>query len=134
MQITFTPTLSVCKTFNAKECVNRMELIAFKDESFHQLAKIKWYMGRSKNSSVVYCKTWLSGQLIPSEVKIFGVLGIGESEASGFKENSSFSNAFKNAGFTTDFDFTAYSFRGIEHFLHELANQSGFDKTYISKG
>lgn len=89
------PEQGVCNARNLgddKETIHRKVLVAHDVDGFHELVDARWYMGRSKSASVVYCSVWVHGPGCESS-------GYGTAGGYGYhKTSAAFQAAAESAG------------------------------------
>lgn len=79
---------------NKKELVNQMQLVAYKSGQFDRVVDARFYMGRSSQSSTVYCSVWIHG-------KGFYTSGKGSAGGYGYhKESAALAASLESAGVT----------------------------------
>lgn len=85
-----TPNIYNARCYDGKQTVADSALCKPNaDGTIATLARVEWYMGRSKNSSVVYCNVWIPGVCS----------GTGQAGGWGYhKESAAFADALKSAG------------------------------------
>ena len=77
-----------------KELVNQMQLVAYQSGKFDTVVDARFYMGRSSQSSTVYCFVWIHG-------KGFYTSGRGSAGGYGYyKESAALAYALDSAGVT----------------------------------
>ena len=75
-----------------KETVEALTVVALTKNEFKEPLKVKWYMGRSNNASVVYCSLWANG-------KNRYISGHGHAGGYGYhKVSAAFQDALSSAG------------------------------------
>ena len=74
-----------------KEMVDTLNAVVAKDRKLVEPIIVRWYMGRSASSSVVYCSIWLHGNGIHNS-------GHGKAGGGGYhKKSEAFAQAVKSA-------------------------------------
>ncbi len=77
-----------------KECIRWEDLVIFNPETeeIDNPVSVRWWMGRSKNASVVYCSVWIRGNGIE-------ISGRGSAGGYGYhKESAALQDALASAG------------------------------------
>lgn len=113
-----------------KETVQVRNLIAFDGQEFRELATVRWYMGRSKQSNRVYCSIWVY-------TKVFGEYTAGHGISSGYgfcKQSDAFERAINSAGIYSDEPISGRGMSTVDEFLESLAKMAGFNHAYVAKG
>jgi len=89
-------TISNAKNLaNEKELVEEFNAVLIHDGEIKNPVTVRWYMGRSKSASKVYCSIWVSGANI-------SVAGHGTAGGGGYcKKSASFARACESAGIET---------------------------------
>ena len=74
-----------------KEMVYTLNAVVVKDRKLVEPITVRWYMGRSASSSVVYCSIWVNGNRIETS-------GHGKAGGGGYdKKSEAFAQAVKSA-------------------------------------
>lgn len=116
----------------SKEVILNRVLIAFDDNTkeFKELATVRWYMGKSRNSQRVYCSVWVIGH-------VFGDYTAGNAFTDGYgfcKQSDSFERALNSAGIYTEDPISGRGISKVDEFLEAMAKMAGFNHFYITKG
>lgn len=115
-----------------KELVNSRELIAFKDDQFHSLVTVRWYMGRSSSASTVYCNVFATSTSL-SDCDY--VCASGSAGGGGYcKQSAAFYDACHKAGIKFDEEISGRGMSVVEEALRALGEHAGFKTMYISRG
>ena len=110
---------------NEKETVSTLTVVAFRDGEFHHPVTARFYMGRSKTASVVYCALWVHS---PD----YWTSGRGTAGGYGYhKESAALDDAITSAGITLSRSISGVGESAMKDALTAIANGLGFDKITI---
>jgi hypothetical protein len=83
-----------------KELVNSLNVVGLKKGEMKQIITVRWYRGRSKSASAVYCSIWAHGDGVH-------ISGHGAASGQGYhKESAAFQEALESAGISLYIDET----------------------------
>ena len=136
MNITFKDLKSNGRNMDNKETIQRWNLIAFDDDKFKELATIRWYMGRSASSSVVYCTLWVTSHTFRKTHDDWtDASGSGSAGGGGYcKVSAAFQDALNNAGIFADEGIAGRGDTVVQDCLLALGRQAGFKHVKLVRG
>jgi hypothetical protein len=131
--MTITATLPAEDVSNArnmsceKELVNRLISIAYIDGEFRQVVDARFYMGRSANSSKVYCSIWVS---YPDH----WTSGHGTASGYGYhKESAALDSAIESAGIKLDARIDGVGDSAMREAIEAITRACGYDTFHITQ-
>lgn len=109
---------------NAKEMVKCMSVVVnCKDRGLKELITVRWYMGRSNSSLVVYCTIWLHDTVHHNS-------GHGKAGGGGYcKIGASFDAALKSAGIISSKEI--YGECAVSPCLENIAQYLGYEDSIV---
>ncbi len=118
---------------DTKERIAIRELIAFKDGKFKSLLTARWYMGKSREASVVYCALWVT--LPEADWGSDYACAAGQAGGHGYcKQSAAYEDALNKAGIKTSDPISGRGMSVVEESLEALARNLGYNDFYISRG
>lgn len=104
MKTTFkNKTISNAKNLaNEKELVEEYSAVVISNGEIKNPVTVRWYMGRSKSATKVYCSIWVHSSPISVSGPPIAVSGHGTASGDGYcKKSAAFARACENAGIET---------------------------------
>ena len=107
-----------------KELVNRLQVVAKVGDEYETPIDARFWMGRSRSASVVYCSIWVHGRI--NDYKDWS--GRGTAGGGGYhKESAALDAAIRSAGIVMDSHFGGCGEGAMRHALTAIAVALGYE-------
>ena len=107
-----------------KELVNRLQVVAKVGDEYETPIDARFWMGRSRSATVVYCSIWVHGRI--NDCKDWS--GRGTAGGGGYhKESAALDDAIRSAGIVMDSHFGGCGEGAMRHALTAIAVALGYE-------
>jgi hypothetical protein len=113
-----------------KECINSLFAVVSTTTTPMCAVTVRWYMGRSRSASVVYCSIYVNMHDQPTEVHCSGY---GKASGSGYdKRSAAFQEAVDSAGITLPKRVSGRGHTAVESAVRSIAAAAGWDPAKVA--